>query len=356
MAHSTPFPARGEVGTGATARPSYGRAQARAARRWAGYFRDALLDRLLPVREIRRAEPVRINFVFHTERVAEAPSFDRLLDFVTAFHRATGVRPTLCLLTPECPKVQVQMERTGIDSDVFTERIGRLLEHAEAGYHGHYFEITRDEECARKAYREHFGRKGAYPGPSDGSHRTWMIPVSHLNPRHDLAEAQMDRELAWLARVGIRPRTFTAGWWHMDAQIASMLAARGITVDCSIRRRHANSFGARYLAETDIPPRGEPFLLPPTSTLLEVQSIFYPVDHPFRLRASYAAIAAHAPERPLFVALPSHEGELFTHARFYWDHIRRISGSSAFTWREVSTFEGEIRRAWPEKFPEGSAA
>ena len=248
------------------------------------------------------------------------------------------------------------MERTGIDGDAFAGRIARLLEHAEAGYHGHFFEITGDEDRARKAYREHFGRDGAYAGPSEGSRRRWMIPVSHLNPRHDLAEAQMDRELAWLARMGIHPRTFTAGWWHMDAQIATMLAARGITVDCSIRRRHANSFGARYLDEKDVPPRGEPFLLPPTSTLLEVQSIFYPVDHPYRLRTSYAELAAHAPDRPLFAALPSHEGELFTHARVYRDHIRRISESPAFTWREVSTFESEMRRTWPEKFPGGGAA
>lgn len=331
-------------------------ARARAARRWVAYARDSLLGRFLQERDTPRAEPVRINFVFHTERVAETPSFERLLAFVTAFRRATGIRPTLCLLTPHCPKVQVQMARTGIDSDGFAERAGRLLEHAEAGYHGHFYELTRDEERARKAYREHFGREGAYPGPPGSGGPWWMIPVSHLNPRHDLVAAQMDRELAWLKGAGIRPKTYTAGWWHMDAAIAALLAERGIAIDCSIRRRHANSFGARYLDEAGIPPRGEPFLLPPTDRLVEVQSIFYPVDHPFRLRAAYASIAAHAPDRPLFVALPSHEGELFTHGRAYWAHIRRISESPAFAWRELSAFEGEIRSAWPGLFEEGSAA
>ncbi len=342
----------GDAGTGAVAR---------TARRWAGYLRDAALDRLAPARDAARTEPVRINFVFHTERVAERPSFERLLRFVTSFHSATGVRPTLCLLTPHCPKVQVQMERTGLDADGFGERVTRLLEHAEAGYHGHYFELTDDEERARKAHREHFGREGAYPGPgraseAGGGRATWMIPVSHLNPRHDLAEAQMDRELAWLAKAGIRPRVYTAGWWHMDAPIARLLAARGIAVDCSIRRRHRNTFGARYLGDDAIPPRGEPFLLPPTESLIEVQSIFYPVDHPYRLREAYTAIVAHAPDRPLFVALPSHEGELFTHARVYQDHIRRISDSPAFAWRAVSSFETEIRQFWPERVGNGGAA
>lgn len=327
-----------------------------AARRWSGYLRDALLDKILTAHIPERSEPVRINFVFHTERVAETQSFDRLLAFVAEFHRATGSRPTLCLLTPECPKVQVQMERTGIDSDGFAERLTRLLEHAEAGYHGHFYEVCEDEPIARKAFEEHFGREGVYAGATRDGRPTWLIPVSHLNPRHDLAEAQMDRELAWLASAGIKPRVYTAGWWHMDSTIAGLLAARGITIDCSIRRQHLNSFGARYLDDSAVPPRGEPFLLPPTTSLIEVQSIFYPVEHPYRMRSAYAAIASHAPDRPLFVALPSHEGELFTHARIYWDHIKRISDTRAFAWRDVSTYEKEIRSAWPENLDPGGAS
>ena len=100
MADGASSPAWGKIGSQATTWRLTPALRARAARRWAAYARDALLDRLLPERDTPRAEPVRINFVFHTERVAETPSFDRLLDFVTAFHRATGVRPTLCLLTP----------------------------------------------------------------------------------------------------------------------------------------------------------------------------------------------------------------------------------------------------------------
>jgi hypothetical protein len=330
--------------------------KARGARRWAGYLRDALLDRLVPEREPPRGEPIRINFVFHTERLAEAPSYERLLAFAAAFHRATGVRPTLCLLTPACPKVQLQLERERLDADGFGERLVRLLEHAEPGYHGHFYEVTGDETAARRAYRAHYGREGATPGPRRDGRPTWLIPVSHLNPRPDLVEAQMGREMAWLARAGITPRTYVAGWWHMDETIAKLLDARGFTLDCSIRRHHVNTFGARYLEDSAIPPRGEPFLLPPTASVVEVQSIFYPVDHPYRMRSAYADIVSHAPGRPLFVALPSHEGELFTHARAYWAHVRRISASPAFAWRELSHFEGEIRRAWPERLaPEGAS-
>ena len=320
---------------------------ARDLKRRAGYLRDSLLDRVLPGQLVQRAEPVRVNFVFHTERVAETPSFERLLAFVTAFHRATGVRPTLCLTTPECPKVQVQMERTGIDSDAFADRVSRLLDHAEPGYHGHFYDVCEDETAARRAFRALFGRDGAYPGPRRGGRATWLVPVSHLHPRPDLAQAQMDRELAWLERTGIRPRAYVGGWWHMDVEIARLIEARGFQIDFSIRRRHPNSFGARYLEDDAIPPRGEPFVLPPTHSVLAVQSIFYPVDHPYRMRTAYAAIATHAPDRSLFVALPSHEGELFTHARAFWDHIRRISSWRAFAWREVSAFAPEIRHAWP---------
>ncbi len=333
-----------------------GAASARAAWRWAGYLRDSLLDRLVPERDVERAEPVRVNFVFHTERVAEAPSYERLLAFVAAFHRATGARPTLCLLTPECPKVQRQLEREGLDADGFGERLVRLLEHAEPGYHGHFYEVSQDEAAARHAYRAHYGREGATPGARRDGRPTWLIPVSHLNPRPALVETQMDRELAWLARAGITPRTYVAGWWHMDATIAKLLAAHGFTVDCSIRRRHVNTFGTRYLEDSDIPPRGEPFLLPPTASVFEVQSIFYPLEHPYRMRSAYADIAAHAPGRPLFVALPSHEGELFTHARAFWTHIRRLSASPAFLWRRVSAFEEEIRQAWPERISRGGAS
>ena len=324
--------------------------------RRAGYLRDSLLDRVRPERPVERAEPVRVNFVFHTERVAEAPSFDRLLAFVSAFHRATGARPTLCLLTPECPKVRVQMERGGIAEGAIVERIARLLEHAEAGYHGHFYEVSADEASARAAFRAHFGRDGVYPGPTRDGRATWLIPVSHLNPRHDLAAAQMDRELDWLSRAGIRPRVYVAGWWHMDAEVARMLDQRGFDIDCSIRRRHANTFGARYLGDEAIPPRGEPFLLPPTRRVLEVQSIFYPVDHPYRMRTAYADIAAHRPDRPLFVALPSHEGELFTHGRVFWDHVRRISASRAFAWHDVSTFAEAIGKTWPELTRPGASS
>jgi hypothetical protein len=356
LAAHAPALSRGRDPRTEAGRPRVAPASARLARQWAGHLRDSLLDRLVPEREVEREEPVRINFVFHTERVAEAPSYERLLAFVAAFHRSTGVRPTLCLLTPECPKVQRQLERGGLDADGFGERLVRLLEHAEPGYHGHFYEVSRDEAAARRAYRAHYGREGATPGPRRDGHPAWLIPVSHLNPQPALVEDQMDRELAWLARAGITPRTYVAGWWHMDATIAKLLAARGFTVDCSIRRQHANTFGARYLEDASIPPRGEPFLLPPTDSIIEVQSIFYPVEHPYRMRSAYADIIAHAPGRPLFVALPSHEGELFTHARAFWTHIRRLSASPAFLWRGVSTFEEEIRRAWPDRIFRGGTS
>lgn len=254
---------------------------------------DALAPRTLPARE----QPLHLTVVFHTEKIAHAAVFEPFLEFVAWLNRETQSRPTACVTTPHCPEAAEMMAAHGVSEREYAARLMRLADLADIGYHGHFY--TRS------------GR-GLEPMSPDAFDETAVA-------------GQMDRELAWLRKHCREVDTYCAGWWLLNEAIARLLDERGIGIDSSLRRGHPNTFGSRYLTDDDMPPRGEPFLLPPSRSIVEIQSAFYPVDHPRRTRELLRPTIEHAPDKALLLALPSHEGETMEAGRAFRDNVRMLT-------------------------------
>ncbi len=276
---------------------------------------DAAAPRPLP----ERGRPLYVTFVFHTERIADAAVFEPFLEFVLWLSDTTGARPTACVTTPHCPECAELMRANGVNEADYAARLRRLAQAADIGYHGHFF--------AQDAGR--------------------LEPMSPKNFRADAAAEQMDKEMAWLEGCVGPPRAYCAGWWLLNESIVRLLDARGVEADSSIRHYHANTFGSRYLDDDALPPRGEPFLLPPSRRIIEIPSAFYPIHHPRRTREQLRPTLEHAPDRPLVLAFPAHEGEILQHGRAFRDNVLMLTRQAdCVCWMSLLDQAALARREW----------
>ena len=285
------------------------RAIVRRARERARYLLTSIVDAVAPQSLPSRSAPLHLTFVFHTEAVAEERSFRALLEFARHFECSTGEQITLCVTTPLCPQTEFDIERQEITEQEYAARLGELAECAEIGYHGHFF--VRAEECGDEPY-------AGLPDRAMNVIRSapWfgkLVPMvgDRFNP--DRVRAQISSEVQWLADAVGAPRAYVAGWWFMTSEIVSALEENGIAVDCSIRQRHKPTLTDEYLPPDTVPPRGLPFILPPSRRIIEIQSCFYPIEHPRNTIRYLMPTLEHEGDRPLFLVFPSHETELLAY-------------------------------------------
>ena len=215
--------------------------------------------------------PLHLNACFHTERLDDDTVFQTLQRWCREFRAITGVRPWLCVMTPEGP-VGGRLTANGFSPDRYGERVQALAEVGEIGYHGHYH------------------------GP-DGQ------PLA--GGRFDLALAgeQIDRELAWLQALGFTPRIYTGGWWVLTPELLQKLAAAGIRLDCSTRGSQGGTFGDRY--PDPLPAFGRRFQLVPP--IVEVGSLPYfsmPWSRYQRLLCRWLPACG---QRSCWAVLPAHD-------------------------------------------------
>lgn len=287
------------------------------------YTCAGLADRVAPVALPSRGEPVRVAFVFHVEHVADPGVFSPFHQFLRWLRTETGCAPTVCITTPHCPLTRAEMAAHHVDEAEYARRIADLAEVADVGYHGHFYQRHPSQQAAQERCRKLLGPE-AMTQEARMMWRNSLSPMSldafHRPPVAQQIKAEMD----WLRAHGFDPITYVAGWWVLNAQIVMLLEAQGIRVDCSVRRDHTDTFGGHYLAGEAIVARGEPSILMPSDEVVEIQSAFYPVDHPRRTKRLLAPTLSHKPNSPLFLALPSHEGETIKCARALRDNVRLL--------------------------------
>ncbi len=297
----------------------------------------------LPARPLpARTSPLQVNVVVHAERLARPEAFEALLRFAEGFRARAGVPLLCCITTPACPWVALQCAQEGLDDAGYARRVRELAAVADLGYHGHFFRPAADPAAARRIYDRDFGSGGDAFFSEE-----WECRLEPIGPSNHDAEAvaqQMDAELAWFAAEGWRPRVYLGGWWYMTPDIASRLDQKGFLADCTLRRGHANTFGGRYLEDSAIPARGTPWILPPARGLAEIQSVFYPVESPKRLQASYEALLGDAPGALRAVVLPLHEGEVLCFASEIRAHMDFLSRAGA-AWTRVEDMATACRAA-----------
>ena len=317
----------------------------RVVKRNADFYVNCAREWIDPFCFPAREYPVYVNLVIHAEYIAVRKIFNQLLSFVTTFHRITGVKSIVCVMTPECPIVRSQMADEGISDADYAERLADLLPFTEIGYHGHFFAAVTEEEMSLQSALLLHERMSSFRSLfwQDGDGR-WMVPVGHHNYEQSVVRGQFLKEMQWFSEKNIYPKIYSAGWWFLNTDIVNLLEKAGFIIDCSIRKYHLDTFGMQYLCDKEIPPRGEVFPLPPSRTLFEVQSVFYPVQHPYAMNTSYRALASHAPNKPLFAIIPLHEGEIQSFHGEVMKHVEKLSQWDAFAWLSVERDMWKISR------------
>jgi len=283
------------------------------------YAGTSFVNWLAPIPVPRREEPVHLTVQFHCESIAVASVFEPFLEFVTWLAHQTDSRPTACVTTPLCPKSQTQMREHGVTEEQYVDRVAQLAEVADIGYHGHFY-VPGQPELTRMA--------------SDTFDE-------------EVASEQMEQELAWLRGRHEGVTAYCGGWWAMNEAIARLLDEHGMEVDCSLRRTHESPFGERYMTDDEMPSRGVPFLLPPTDGVVEIQSGFYPIDHPRRALELLLPTLLFEPDAPLFVVLPSHEGEALESGKSFRDCVRMMTKlGDGVRWTSLREQARLAREAW----------
>ena len=117
-------------------------------------------------------------------------------------------------------------------------------------------------------------------------------------------------------------------------------------MDCSIRRNHTNTFGEKFIDDDKIPQRGEPFILSPSKKTIEIQSIFYPIDHPRLTFNKLENTLNFRSDRELFLVFPSHEGELLEFNREFWANIKMLTKLNYIEWTNLSEMNRLARAEW----------
>jgi len=229
-----------------------------------------------------------VNFCVHTEMLYDEKTYLHLLKFSRNFNALTGNRTTLCVTTPLSPCVKKEMKRLGVHEKSVAERLSELKKTSEIGYHGHFYDDTGVD--LKEMSAENFDERAV--------------------------RNQMASEIKWLTACGVTPKIYTAGWWFLNSRIVRMLETFGIEMDSSVRKGKSDFFGGRYLGEDEVPPYGKPFILPPSSNILEIQSIFGPVMPPFFMKAHLSGYLEIDREKDIFFVFPLHD----------WD-ITRYGGS-----------------------------
>ena len=281
------------------------------------YALNALLWTFSSFPEIHRNKQININFVFHAEAIANKKIFDKLVDFCKKFLDHTHAKVTLCITTPFCPQTQCQLEEFNITIGEYEKRVKEVSEFAEIGYHGHFFIDSSD-----------------------------MVPINHLNYNFQLIGKQMHAEFKWFKEQEIYPITYVAGWWFLTDDIIKQLEDFDIRVDCSIRRNHTNTFGEKFIEDDKIPQRGEPFFLSPSKKIVEIQSVFYPIDHPKSTFNKLRNTINFKPDKELFLVFPSHEGELLEFNREFRANIKMLTKLDYIKWTNLSEMNRLAREEW----------
>ena len=281
------------------------------------YVLNELLWTFSSFPEIQRRKPININFVFHTEAIANKRIFDKLIDFCRKFFDYTHAKVTLCITTPYCPQAQCLLDEFNVTIVEYEKRVRAISEVAEIGYHGHFFI------------------------DSSGT-----VPINHLNYNFQLINEQMHAEFKWFKERGMNPITYVAGWWFLTDDIIKQLENFGIRVDCSIRRNHTNTFGKKFIDDDKIPQRGEPFILSPSKKIIEIQSVFYPIDHPRLTLNKLKNVMDFRADKELFLVFPSHETELLEFRREFWASIKVLTKLDYIKWTNLSEMNTLARDEW----------
>lgn len=258
------------------------------------------------------------NFAIHSEIIYDDKTYKMLLKFAGDFYKLTQKRIAVCISTPFCPLVSQEMAKRKIPRDIFNKKVLGLSEIADIGYHGHF-------------YKE------------DGR---VISQISDANYDSAVVKSQIEKEMGWFKDEGITPRIYVGGWWFLNSDIILELERSGILVDASIRGGQVNTFGANYLKTDEIPEYGKPFVLPPSGSIIEIQSLFGPVMPAFMMKYHLARYLDTKITGELFYIFPLHDWDIPKYYHNIISNIKALDKSKGhIRWMDIL----DMRDAYLEK-------
>lgn len=211
-----------------------------------GFFKRVLYKIAPP--QFKKGYTFSVGFIFHTEQIYRNDVFDKLTSFCMQFSALTGKRPLCVVMSPVNKRVANELQEHGFTIEQFTNRLKKLHELADIGYHGHFWRRADDFE----------------------------MPTSHIRHRNYRASDdenisdQFKTDYRWLEETGRCKPYYGAGWWFINPAVVQVLAKHKIAADFSFTRLAwvDNSWVKEFLKRKNI-RFGESFQIRSENTVLQ---------------------------------------------------------------------------------------
>jgi hypothetical protein len=174
--------------------------------------------------------------VFHTEAIYDALTFERLIQFCREYDHLSHKRVICVIIPPSNPLIRQKVDELSGGEAEFIKRLMELKQHADIGYHGHFF---LDVEAVE-------------------------VPQSRMLCNNFLQaefEKQVGRDLNWFVKNDLSHHgLYSAGWWFFHPTLARLLIQNDFHLDFSISPHPwlYNHFSRKLFKKYRIFP-GEPF-------------------------------------------------------------------------------------------------
>lgn len=249
------------------------------------------------------------NFAIHSEMIYDEKTYKALLAFAEEFYSLTEKKITVCVSTPACPLVSKELAAREIAMSAFNDRVASLNRFADIGYHGHFYGIKDSN----------------------------IYQISNENYNRDTVIGQIRKEISWFKGIGLAPQIYVAGWWFLTSDIVLELERSGISVDSSVRKGKANTFGKNYLDDREVPGYGEPFILPPSGSVVEIQSLFGPVMPAFMMKYHLSQYIDREKAGDLFFIFPLHDWDIPKYHSNILSNVKMLKKSGGSTeWMNIA--------------------
>lgn len=192
--------------------------------------------------ELANGYTLSLGFIFHTEKIYDEVTFNRLLTFCKEYQSITGKRALCTIMPPPSFRVNTEMETTNATEEKFIANLKTLQTVADLGFHGHFW------RSAQKPFEE----KGN------------QIRNSTYQPADDqFVEKQFQDQVRWFEQNGFTDiKTYAAGWWFTHSVIMQQQASNGIEYDFSFAKMPwtSGTWGKDIMQRNQL-AFGEPFEL-----------------------------------------------------------------------------------------------
>ena len=213
--------------------------------------------------DLKKGYTLVLGFIFHTEKIYDEDTFNRLLTFCKEYHTLTGQRALCTIMPPVSFRVKDEMQRAAATEIKFVENLKTLQIVADLGFHGHFWQSMQHSfESIDNQIRN-----------------------STYQPAHDgLIKEQFKDQITWVQRTPVAiTKTYAAGWWFTHRIIMQQQLLNDLEYDFSFSRIpwSSGTWGKSVMQKHQV-AFGEPFAVElPEGKITCVQTVMGTPNTPY---------------------------------------------------------------------------